>query len=125
MGQGYLIDTNILIYALEGLFINNQDIKKIFDESFNISVITEIEFLGWQGFSEQSKLDAKNFISLANILPLTSEIKNLAIEIKQKYNLKLGDAIISATAISNGYSIVSRNSKDFNKINDLLILNPF
>ena len=125
MGQGYLIDTNILIYALEGLFIDNQDMTKIFNESFNASVISEIEFLGWKGFSEQSKIDAKNFLSLANIYPLTSEIKNLAIEIKQKYNIKLGDSIISATALSNNLSVVSRNSKDFNKIDGLIIFNPF
>jgi len=125
MGQGYLIETNILIYALEGLFLNNQDMIKVFNESFNISVISEIEFLGWKGFSEQSKEDAKNFLSLANIYPLTTEIKDLAIEIKQKYNIKLGDAIISATAISNNFALVTRNAKDFNKINDLIIINPF
>jgi hypothetical protein len=61
MGQGYIIDTNILIYALEGLFINNKNMTNIFNESFNISVISEIEFLGWKGFSEKSKKDAKDF----------------------------------------------------------------
>jgi len=87
--------------------------------------LAEIEFLGWKGFSEKSKEEAKNFLGLANIHPLTSEIKDLSIEFKQKFNIKLGDSIISATAVINNLVLVTRNSKDFNKINDLLIYNPF
>ncbi|MBN2893610.1 MAG: PIN domain-containing protein [Bacteroidales bacterium] len=46
-------------------------------------------------------------------------------EIKQKYNLKLGDSIIGATAILNDLIVVTRNEKDFKKIPDLSVLNPF
>lgn len=125
MGQKYLIDTNILIYALEGLFINNSEMTEIFNESFNTSIISEIEFLGWKGFSNQSKTDAKKFLDLACIHPLTSDVKNLAIELKQKHNSRLGDSIIAATSIVNNYILVSRNMKDFEKIDGLEIYNPF
>ena len=125
MGQKYLIDTNILIYALEGLFINNPQMTEIFNESFNMSIISEIEFLGWKDFLKQSKVeDAKRFLSLACIYPLTSDIKDMAIELKQKYNSKLGDSIIAATAINNDCILVSRNFKDFEKIENLNLFNP-
>lgn len=126
MGQKYLIDTNILIYALEGLFINNPVMTGIFNDSFNMSIISEIEFLGWKGFSKQNKVeDAKRFLSLACIYPLTPEIKDMAIKLKQTYNSKLGDSIIAATAINNDSILISRNFKDFEKIENLKIINPF
>lgn len=127
MGQRYLIDTNILIYEFQDAFPPEciEIIDKIFDNSFNISIISEIEFLGWREFSEQTKNDAKNFLNFACIHPLNPEIKDLAIELKQKNSIKLGDSIIAATAIHHEYALITRNSKDFEKIKGLKLFNPF
>lgn len=49
MDKKYLIDTNIIIYFLDGKIPENQKNKlnEIFKNSFNISTITKIEVLGW------------------------------------------------------------------------------
>jgi predicted nucleic acid-binding protein len=47
------------------------------------------------------------------------------IEIRQQKKIKLGDAIIAATALLNNFTLVTRNQKDFEKINGINILNPF
>jgi len=125
MGKRYLIDSNILIYSLKGLFINNLKMQEIFNESFNISIISEIEFLGWKNFSTQGLKDPKDYLVFAYIYPLTPYIKEQAIVIKQNYNLKLGDAIIAATAICHDHVLVTRNIKDFANIEDLQLYNPF
>lgn len=127
MGQGYLIDTNIIIYEFQDAFPVEciEIVDKIFDDSFNISIISEIEFLGWRNFSEEDIKNAVNFLGFACIHPLNAEIKDLAIKIKQKNNIKLGDAIIAATAIHNDYTLVTRNSKDFEKIENIKLFNPF
>ena len=39
-----LLDTNIIIYYFNGIITDNK-IDKILKESFNISIITKIEFL--------------------------------------------------------------------------------
>lgn len=39
--------------------------------------------------------------------------------------MKIGDAIISATAQHNSFTIVTNNERDFNKVKGLKILNPF
>jgi predicted nucleic acid-binding protein len=46
----YLIDTNILIYYLAGAIPDDERpvIDRILQESFNISIITRIELLGWK-----------------------------------------------------------------------------
>ena len=41
-GNNYLLDTNILLYALKGL----ADVRVYFDIPPSISVVTEIEILG-------------------------------------------------------------------------------
>ena len=45
MEQEYLIDTNILIYALKGMFPEQtyRSMNEILRESYNISTITKIE----------------------------------------------------------------------------------
>jgi hypothetical protein len=127
MGQKYLIDTNIIIYEFQDAFPPEcaEIVDEIFDSSFNISIISEIEFMGWRGFSEQMRKKAENFLDFANIYPLNSEIKDVSIKLKQKNNIKLGDSIVAATAICNHYTLVTRNSKDFEKINGLKLFNPF
>lgn len=37
----------------------------------------------------------------------------------------LWNAIIAATALVNNLALISRNSEDFSKIEDLLLTNPF
>jgi toxin FitB len=127
MGQKYLIDTNIIIYEFQDAFPSEciQVIDKIFDTSFNVSIVSEIEFLGWKGFSYQSRRKAENFLNFACIHPLTTEIKDLTVKLKQKNNIKLGDAIVAATAIFHNYTLVTRNTCDFQKISGLKLFNPF
>jgi len=123
----YLIDTNILIYVSRNTIpeSSNNFIKEVFNESFKISVITEIEYLGWNKLSSEDIDTATKFIDTSEIFPLSLEIKNLAIKLKQKYNIKLADAVIAATAIQQEFILVSRNQKDFEKIQELEVYNPF
>lgn len=43
---------------------------------------------------------------------------------KEKYNTKLGDAIIGTTALMDDLILVTRNQKDFDKLEAIQILNP-
>jgi len=48
MDKRYLVDTNILIYYFAGAIPDMSGIEGIFKASFNISILTKIEFLGWK-----------------------------------------------------------------------------
>jgi len=55
MGARYILDTNIIIYYLKGQMPSNTAAfieKKLFLENPNLSVITEIELLGWKKASD-------------------------------------------------------------------------
>jgi len=126
--EHYLIDTNILIYFFDGLLTENQknEVIELLKNSFTISVITKIEFLGFKDYFDELKYKkAKEFVDLAEVLPLSDHLIDRIIKIKQHKNLKLGDAIIAATAIENNLTIVTRNEKDFKKIENLKLINPF
>ena len=47
------------------------------------------------------------------------------IELCKQNKIKLPDAIIAATALTEGFTLVTRNTGDFKKIPKLDILNPF
>ena len=125
--EQYLIDTNILIYFFDGKLTEKQKIEVIgiFRSSFNISVISKIEFLGFKDYFDSEKYEkVKEFISTANVIPLSDDLIDKIIQIKQQTNSKLGDAIIAATALINNLIVVTRNQKDFEKITGVAILNP-
>jgi len=122
MKNSFLLDTNIIIYYFNGI-INDDKINSILKKSFNISIITKIEFLSWQKLRTDKKLEAQAlaFISHANVYELTDEIANKVIDIRQQYRVKTPDAIIGATALVHSFDIVTNNVDDFKNL-DLEIL---
>ncbi len=70
MEQRYLIDTNILIYYLDGKIpaTHLEKVSKIFEKSFNISTITKIEILGWHKINSREKTKIAYFLKNATVL---------------------------------------------------------
>ena len=127
MDEKYLVDTNILIYYLADKIPAKEvaRIEEIFRTSFNISIITKIEFLGWGKYSEEGFEKVAKFIRFANVIPLIDEIADLTINMRRKYKMKLPDTVIAATALHNGLILITRNEDDFKDIEELKIYNPF
>jgi hypothetical protein len=126
MRDRYLIDTNILIYHVAGLKESTDFINKIiYQKSFNISILTKIEFLGWNKHTTDGFERCKLLIDLANTYDVDEDVANKAIQLKRINNIKLADAVIAATAILNNFHLVTRNRNDFKMINEIKIKNPF
>ena len=64
-----------------------------------MSIITEIELLGWYNISARDVQYFQSIFEACYIIELIHQIKNIAIQIKQENRIKLPDAIIAATAI--------------------------
>jgi len=127
MGQEYLIDSNILIdYAANRIpYKGSYFIEEIFENQFIISVIAKIEVLGFNDFPH--KMEAmENFVGLAQLIPLNERIIKQTIDLRRKYKkLKLGDAIIAATALVYHLTLLTRNINDFKNIENLYLINPY
>jgi predicted nucleic acid-binding protein len=124
--QQYLIDTNAVIdYLGEKLpasgmvFMNG-----VIDDVPLVSVVTKIEVLGFNAPTEHYQL-LKDFMNDATLFGLTDEIIDASIEVRKNHKTKLPDAIIAATALVKGLTIISRNTKDFQNIEGLKCINPY
>ena len=113
-GNNLLLDTNIIIYALKGL----ANVKPYFDENSFISVMTEMEILGVKEITEDEISLRETAIEFCSIIPFTNKIKTTAISIKRKIKIPLPDAIIAATAIEEGLTLVTAD-KGFKRIQEL------
>lgn len=124
---GYLFDTNILIYWWADEIPPDQvpRIEHLLKTSFNISIITRIEFLGFPGFSGDLRQKSRDFLSYAIVLPLTPEVAERTIVLREKHSIKVPDAIIAATALTYDLTLITRNASDFKDIQELTIENPF
>lgn len=122
MGKRYLLDTNTVIdYMSDKLPVKAKiTIAQIIDEEINISAINKIELLGFSKV-EQYLID---FVSCSNICPINDDIVEKTIEVRRLYRIKLPDAIIAATALQYGFTLITNNTKDFLKINNLKVINP-
>lgn len=115
--MAYLIDTNIVIYYFNGL-TDDESIHTILAHSFKISIMTKIEFLGWGAFAADPELQtkAREFISHATVLNLNEAIAEQSILLRQQFKAKTPDAIIAATALVNGLTVVTNNTSDFSRL---------
>ncbi len=128
MGQRYLLDTNICLYFLNqtltengfklvGAAIDNAEVA--------LSVVTQMEVLGFNFPSPDEERISNEFVSDLTVLPLSDAVVRQTIAIRKKQRIKLPDAIIGATALVYGLTLVTRNVSDFNSIEGLNVINPF
>lgn len=103
-GFDLVVDTNILIYILEG---KKSVAEAVRGKRLVISFITEMELRSWPLLSTESNSIIKKLLSQCSIIALNEEIKERAIEIRRKTKLKLPDSIVCATANCLGLPLLS------------------
>jgi hypothetical protein len=97
----------------------------VFDNLPLVSVITKIEVLGFKTPNQYEESLLINFMQDVTILNLTDEIVVASINIRKNYKTKLPDAIIAATALVHGLTVVTHNSADFKNILGLALMDPY
>ena len=120
-GNNFLLDTNTILYLLNG----NNCVTPYLNGNFYYSIITEMELLSFSELTDTDENNIKLLLSICENVNITAEIKNLTILLRKKYKIKLPDAIIAATAISNNLVLITAD-KGFSKIEelDLILLTP-
>jgi predicted nucleic acid-binding protein len=127
MGLKYLWDTNAIVHYLQKNFSETgqglmSNILNTYEPA--ISAITEIELLCWKTATEKDLRVLNNFISDCVIFELEPAIKLKTIEIRRVHSLKLPDAVIAATAIVMDLTLITNDTKGFNKVSFLKLFNP-
>jgi len=119
-----LVDTDVLIWHLRGLPKATQRLDRL--SGMTVSAITWLELL--QGFRNQTEMPAVHKsldMRGAKRLPITPAITDRAIELMQAFDLshgmRLGDALIAATAIEHGLTVLTGNVRHFSPVESLQI----
>ncbi|MCB8987715.1 MAG: type II toxin-antitoxin system VapC family toxin [Ardenticatenaceae bacterium] len=104
-----VFDTNIVIDALKG--VEAADVEYGRYDRVLISRITWMEVLIGAG---EDDADLRDFMELYfEIVPLDLIVAESAVQIRRTKRIRLPDAVILATAQTNGAILVTRNTKDF------------
>lgn len=116
-GHKYLADTNTLIFLLE----KHPSLQSLLDSDWYFSFITEIELLGKPGITTREIKNIRALLNACNKIVHTETVNQLTISLKQKFKIKLPDAIIAATAIHSNLPLLTYD-KGFAQINTLDIV---
>ena len=88
-GDPLLLDTNIVLYYLNG----EKSLFPVLEErQLYLSFITQLELLSFHGITGTETEAINGFFNECTIIDITSRIKELTIELRKKYRLKLPDA---------------------------------
>jgi|SRR5690625_151147 len=114
------IDSNIIIYFSQKEKTHLR--KWLQNKKLAISVISEIEVLGYKYITPAEIRAASHFFTLCQSIFLSRAIVQKAIELRQAKKINLGDAIIAATAIVEDIPLLTANAKDFKHLKDLRLI---
>lgn len=122
-----LCDTNIIIEFLKGNSAIVAELQQIGQENLGISVISEAE-LYFGAFDKAELRYIKRCLSGINVLPVDMLVSELFIQLMESYalshRLSIPDALIGATAITQGIELYTLNIKDFRYMPDIKLYQP-
>ena len=116
-----LLDSNIIIYSAQ------PDYKKLLDfistqNGVICAMIAKIKLLCYHKLKNFEKENFQLFFNSIPILRLSDEIVDIAIELRQRIKISLGDSIIAATALQKGIPLITNNTDDFKHIEELELI---
>lgn len=122
-GAKYLFDTNAVIKLLQE---NNSPLFQKVNTAdwLGISIITYLEFLSFPDILKEDielLIQFTNRIDVINLDYDNTELMEIIITLRKKYNIKLPDAIIAGTAITLN-AILNTADKQLMNIRELPVL---
>ncbi len=118
-----IVDSNIIIYAAQPDYPQLR--RLIAEHSPSVSAMSVVEVLGYHRLTDADRLHFEAFFAAADVLPISHVTISQAVWLRQQKKMSLGDALIAATALTYGHTLATRNTKDFNWIAGLRLLDPF
>ena len=117
-----LVDSTLIIYAASQKYPALMDwFAKVQPSASAISVV---ETLGYHSLKPKEKAGLGAFFSELTIQYPTPREFQIAVELRQQHAMSLGDALIAATALYHNLTLATHNTKDFEWIKELKVIDP-
>lgn len=117
-----LADSNILIYATQPEHAKLR--QWLLDTLPKVSIISRVEILGYHKLQEAEQAALTELLDNLELVYLTPACYEIAIQLRQRQKLTLGDALIAATCLEQDYTLTTANIGDFSWIEELKTFNP-
>jgi len=98
-----LLDSNLIIYAANPAYPHLKNL--VAEQTSRVATITFLEVLGFHKFAPGEKSKLEQIFSLLPLLPLTRDIVDAAVQLRQQRKMSLGDAIIAGTALVHRFTV--------------------
>lgn len=115
-GTNVLLDTNIVLYLLNG----SDELEHLLqDTNIFISVITKVELLCHPALDVQGELVIHELLAQTTVMEFIPAIQDRTVDLRKRHKLKLPDAVIAATAHFLNIQLITAD-KRFAKLKDEL-----
>jgi len=122
----FLLDSNVIIYHLNDDL--NAEGNRLFELAASAgsaySILSRLEVLGFP-MQTESRQRALKVLQLFQELPVDNGSLDRALTLRSSLKIKTVDAIIAATALTMDLPLITRNSRDFQAIAGLTLIDPF
>lgn len=123
-----LLDSNVLIYAARPSSPEHGAVREFLLRSrgapFYVSELSRVEAFGYHAIGETERAALLRLFTVASELPVTPAL-DLAAELRrERRGLKTVDAVVAATALIHGLTLVTRNVRDFEWNTSLTVVDP-
>ena len=120
----YTLDTNAILYYLKDDVGAVSVLRDVFAENVPIyvSAVTELELFAYSDLTAEEELLIEELLATISVIPVDSRIARLAALVRRSYRLKVPDSVIAATAMFTGSKLLTRNTRDFRKIPNFIVV---
>ena len=118
-----LLDTNIVIHACRP----GGEWFAPWTESPQAAIasVTKIEALGFASIKPDEELAIQELFATCIVHALDDAVIDRAVRVRRRSKISAMDAIIAATALEHGLTLVTQNVDDFKGVEGVRIVNPF
>ena len=125
-GTSIILDTNIFVDHLRNFPPAVKYVEALGVETVFFSAITEAELLAGRHNNNPKKREKLLQLLLQwTKVPVTNPVAVLAGDFSRQYCMQIPDALIAATAVLNNAELITKNVKDFQKVEKLRVKEPY
>lgn len=108
-GIDYLLDTNFILGLLKS---TPEATALVADVRMNVrqcgySAVTRMELLGFPGLNRAEESLIRHKLAMLTYLPINIAVEDVAIQLRRAHKIKLPDAIIAATTLTFGATLLT------------------
>jgi len=121
----YTLDTNALIYYIAG----DPSAKSLFFRLFGnnsgiiVPTIVVVEFFSFPRLTKQDDDLFSDLLPNFELFPLDFTTAKHAARLRKQYRISLADGVVAATALATNSQLITRNLRDFKKVEGLRVVN--